>query len=70
MTDKAKRNKRRGYAKEVSDSVIQICPECGEKTHSGHYVSIPQTLEDVVFNAFTGFWVCPRLYDDNGGRKQ
>jgi hypothetical protein len=37
------------------------CPECGEKTHTGHFV---------VGSLFQpGFWTCDKFYDPETGRR-
>jgi hypothetical protein len=38
-----------------------VCPECGEKTHVGHFV-VPPML------GAAGFWTCDKFYGPDGRR--
>lgn len=47
----------------------QKCTRCGKA--GLHYVSIPMSLEDIMFGVPSqGFWTCDDLYDENGRRKE
>lgn len=38
-----------------------VCPECGLRTRTGHFVPSTMGMDD-------GFWVCPKYYDTHGKR--
>lgn len=46
----------------VPEDHTEICPECGEKTSKGHWIS------EGIPNAPDGFWTCAKFYGKDGVR--
>lgn len=67
--NKKKRNRNRANAAAVR-LASHVCPECcmrGER----HWVQwSPPTLADILSNVPpSGFWICPKFYDAETGRR-
>lgn len=62
MANKKQRLKNRETARILAMKLPpkNICPECGLRTHTGHF----------VFSGYyeEGVWVCPKYYDLHGER--
>jgi hypothetical protein len=63
LPNKKQRLKNRETAKILAMKLPPkiICPECGLRTRTGHFVPPTMGMDD-------GFWVCPKYYDTHGKR--